>query len=541
MNFNRLFACTFLWSFAAVAPFASAAELLPADRPIESVIDHYVDALLAKENVTAAPQADDANRLRRTMLDLVGRIPTPQETREYIDSGEAEKRQQLVDRLLATPAYIQHQANEFDTMLMNGMNGSLREYLLKAFEEKRPWDQMFREMLLGREDDPEQKGALQFVKTRIGDIDKLANETSVMFFGVNVSCAKCHDHPLVPEWTQQHFFGMKSFFNRTFDNGGLIGERDYGLVKYTTTSGESHEAKLMFLTGTLLDEPEWKEPDDKEKKEEKKKLEELKKKKQPPPAPSFSRRAQLVDVALRADQNNYFAKAIVNKIWNRFFGRGLVMPIDQMHPENVPSHPELLDWLARDLVAHKFDLSRLVRGMVLSNAYSRSSRWDGEERPYDELFAVAQVRPLSPHQYASLLKIACTSPDQFSPETKPEDLAKRIENIQNAARGIASLIETPNADFQVSVAEALLFNNSDRIEKDLLRDGGDTLIGKLKSIDDPKELVRTAGWSILNREPDEDEAKAMVDFLASREEQKLEACRLLVWALITSSECRFNY
>jgi hypothetical protein len=534
-------------AFASSPMLVAAAELLPPDRPIQEAIDHYVELRLNDEGVTPASQADDANLIRRTTLDLVGRIPTVAETAEYVQSSDDNKRAALVERLMTSPAFVRHQATEFDTLLMYGNRGSLRNYLLAAIQENRPWDRMFREMLLGdlllpADADPVQKEAMQFVAVRVGDLDKLVNETSVTFFGVNVSCAQCHDHPLVPEWTQEHFYGMKSFVSRTFDNGGFLAEREYGMVNYKTTKGESRDARLMFLTGTVVDEPATKDPSDKEQKAEKEQLEQYKKDKKQPPPPKFSRRTQLADVALRPGEDQYFARAIVNNLWYRFYGYGLVMPLDQMHPENEPSHPELLDWLARDLIAHHYDLRRLVEGLVLSRTYARSSRWDQSSSPPSaNLFAVARVRPLSPQQYATSLRLASTNPDVFDASVKPEDVEKRIEGVENSARGLAALFEQPREDFEVSVAEALLLNNSDRVANELLRDAGDSLIGKLKTIDDPQSLVDIAVRTIFNRAPDSEEQKVLEQFVARRSDQRDESRRQLVWALLTSSECRFNY
>jgi hypothetical protein len=400
---------------------------------------------------------------------------------------------------------------------------------------------MFRDMLVGREDDPSQKDVLPFVRARANDLDKLSNEASVLFFGVNVSCAQCHDHPLVPNWTQDHFYGMKSFFSRTFEHGDFVGERTYGIVNYNTTSGEERTAQLMFLTGTVLSEPEANEPSDEEKKKERQTLEELKKNKQPPPSPAYSRRAQLVDVALRPEENRYFAKSIVNRIWHRLFGYGLVMPVDQMHPENMPSHPELLDWLARDLVEHGYDLNRLMRGLVLSRAYARSSWWESEERPSRTLFAVANVRPLTPYQYAASLHFASANPDRFSAEMNPADFEKRVEGIENAARGLAGLFDQPNDDFQVSVTEALLFNNSERIVNELLRDSGDSLVGKVKSVEDADELIKIVTWNVFCREPAGDELTQLKQFLDERADRRNDAIKQMIWALLASSEFRFNY
>ena len=388
---------------------ARGAELLPADRSLEEVIDHYIDAKLQAAGVAAVGQAEDTTLVRRLMLDLVGRIPVAVEAKAYSTNTEADKRAKLVDRLMASPTFARHQADQFDTLLMDGTKLSMREYLLTAFRENRPWDRMFRDMIVGEAGDEKQTGSIQFLKARATDIDKLTNEVSVVFFAhsVNVSCAKCHDHPLVADWTQNHFYGMKSFFNRLYDNGGFMGEKDYGLVSYNTKEGAPRDARLMFLTGEEVTEPAATEPNDKEKKEEKQLLEDLKKNKQPPPAPKFSRRGLIVDVALKpdADGKSFFSRAIVNHLWNRYFGRGLVAPVDQMHSGNSPSHPELLDWLARDFAAHGYDVRRLTRGILMSRAYSRSSVWNSNEKPLAELFAVATPRPLSPLQYGTTLRL----------------------------------------------------------------------------------------------------------------------------------------
>ncbi|MCO6458008.1 MAG: DUF1549 domain-containing protein [Pirellulaceae bacterium] len=540
------------WPLVGWPSILLAAELLPADRSPEEVIDYYIDARIREAGITAAPTADDATLIRRTMLDLAGRTPTVWEVQAYVASDDPAKRQELVERLLASPEFVRHQATEFDTLLMNGNQGSLREYLEQAFQEQRGWDRMFRDLLAGQPavESPEADGSklasaahsTRFLLSRINDLDKLASEASSLFFGVNVSCAQCHDHPLVPDWTQDHFYGMKSFFSRSFENGGFLGERDYGLINYKTVEGEARDARLMFLTGTVVEEPPDRTLTDQEQKDEKQQLDELKKQKQPPPPPAFSRREQLVDVALRPEERHYFSRAIVNRLWYRFFGRGLVMPLDQMHPENPPSHPELLDWLARDLVGHDYDLTRLVRSLVLSQAYARGSQWNPtSEPPAADLFAVAEVRPLTPAQYAVVLRMATSNPDQWGEQVSADDRQKRVDQVVGAARGLVSLFEQPGPDFQVGVAEALLLSNSQRIERELLRDASDSLLGKLKQLDDRSQQVATAIWNIYGRAPTDEEQRVLEEFLAERQEAPVEGCRQLVWALLCSSPCRFNY
>lgn len=525
-----------------VSRATGADELLAPDTPPQQAIDHYIGERLQRAGVSPAPQADDANLLRRTMIDLVGRPPTAAETKAYLAATESDKRDQLVERLMASPAFVRQQAAELDAWLMEGTKGSLREYLTKALRESRSWDRMFREMIVGEPDDAKQQGAIRFVAARAKDTDKLASDASILFFGVNVSCAKCHDHPLVDDWKQDHYYGMLSFFSRTFEAGEFLGEREYGRVSFKTVEGESRDAKLMFLTGTSIDEPAGNEPDEKSKRDEKKRLEELKQKKEPPPPPSYSRRAALVEAALRDEQQAFFAKAIVNQLIYRLYGRGLVMPVDQMHSENPPSHPELLAWLARDVQTHGYDLRRLIRGLVLSEAYARSSRWDSAAaRPADKLFAVAQVRALKPWQYGTLLKMAASDTDQIPADLSADDLDKKMEQFEGAGRGLASSFELPGVDFQVSVDEALLLSNGEKIATDLLRPGKGTLVGKLGEIGDNRAAAEAAIWNVLARPPAAEEAQALADYLTQRGDRAAEARRQIVWALLTCSECRFNY
>jgi hypothetical protein len=335
---------------------------------------------------------------------------------------------------------------------------------------------------------------------------------------------------------------MLSFFSRTFDVGEFLGEREYGNVNFKTVLGESKDAKLMFLTGVVLDEPPNEEPDEKAKKEEKKRIEELKKNKEPPPPPSYSRRAALVEAALGDEQNEFFARAIVNHVWNRFFGRGLVNPIDQMHAENRPSHPELLAWLARDMKAGGYDLRRLVRGIVLSQAYGRASRWDSaSDRPAAELFAVAQLRPLKPWQYGTLLALAARNHEQYPADMAADELDSQMQAIEDKGRSVGKAFELPGSDFQVGVDEALLLTNGETMAVDLLHDGKDMLVGQLNEIADPRAAAETAVWSVFSRPPADEELTVLTDYLKVRADRPADARRQLVWALLASSECRFNH
>ncbi len=536
----RLAIAATLASFAFAMLEPARAEV--ADRPIEAVIDQSIDEAIGVANVAPAPQADDATLIRRLTLDLVGRIPTTSEVNDFTNSKESQKRAKLIERLLASSGFARHQAAQFEVMFSpdgeRRGSGAIRDYLVGALKDGKPWDKIFRELMLPDETDAKQKGAADYLRPRLTDADKLANDVSVAFFGVNVSCAQCHDHPLVKDWTQDHFYGMKAFLARTYDASGIVAERGFGQIKYKPHKGPEKTAGLMFLTGSKLDDPTAREMTKDEQKKEKDAQEEAKKTKKTPPKPDFSARGKLVEVSLAKGNSAFFARSIVNRMWHRFFGAGLVNPLDQMHSENPASHPELLAWLAKDTAEHGYDLKRLVRGIAMSKAYSRSSRYSTESMPDARLFAVAKLKPLTPMQLATSLKIAAADPASFEGK-KPDDFEKAIEAMEGSARGFASLIAQPNENFQIGVGEALLFSNGDRLMKEFLTDGG--VLTKVKAIKDEKLAVTLLVQSAFGRSPTEDEVKSLVAYVQKRSDRPADAYRQVLWVLVTSPEFRFNY
>jgi hypothetical protein len=211
-----------------------------------------------------------------------------------------------------------------------------------------------------------------------------------------------------------------------------------------------------------------------------------------------------------------------------------------MHSANEPSHPELLAWLARDTIEHGYDIKRLTRGLVLSKAYARSSRWENDSPPKGHLFAVARVRPLSPMQMGAALRLATADPLGFA-NPKPDAFEKQIESLERSGQGMASMFEQPRDDFQISVMEALLFSNSTRIQSEVLSDSGDRLLGRLKLLKSTEEMIDTAVKNVFCRSPKPEEIEAIKAFLAKRADRPAEAARQMVWALLTSSEFRFNH
>lgn len=521
------------------------ADLLPGETAIEQAIDVYVQQKLDSKGLHPAPRGDDGTIIRRTTLDLAGRIPTREEAQAYVASPDPDKRTKLVDRLMSSPDFAFHFRNSLDTMLMAGHGnspGEWREYLLKSIRSNRPWDQLFKEMINGSEDNADVKPALAFLKARSRDLDQLTNDTSMLFFGVNVSCAKCHDHPLVEDWKQDHYYGMAAFFQRTYlTRKNLIAEKPSGEVKFKTTKGEDKVARVMFLSGAIVDEPVVQKTDEQKKQENDEVNRQMNDDKSGPPRkPDFSLREKLVDVALRSENERFFSKNIVNRVWAMLLARGLVHPLDQMHSANPASHPELLDWLTRDLVTHHYDLQRLVRGIALSETYARTSVWDSaSEPPAPEFFAVVAVKPLSARQYSLSLRMASTNPESVTSTVSPE-WAKRREDLERNAEGLAGSFEVPGENFQIGVDEALLFSNSPQLWNEFVRPDGDGLVACLKQKTDRNDQIDAAYWNVFSRPPMPEEKIVCDEFLTTHAADSVIGLRQLVWSLLSSPELRFN-
>ncbi len=507
-------------------------------------IDQHIAARLVKEGVEPAPIVDDGEFVRRVTLDLAGRIPTVAERDAYLQSENADRKLQLVQRLLDSPDYVFQQRDQLDILLLqrDEYNDRWREYLLEATRENRPWDQLFRETMLPEEYAATDTRPVAFLKRRTNDLDAMTNDSSVLWFGVNISCAKCHDHPLVEDWTQAHYYGMAAFFKRTFQTRkGFLSERFDGVPKYTDIGGQDHEAEMMFLTGQKLELP----PTEAEGDALKKLQEQIKKAEQDdkaddPPRPVFRPRAKLVETALSETEQRYFARNIANRLWARFFGRGLVHPLDQMHSHNPPSHPELLDELTAELIRSGYDLRRLIQAIVLTNSYAQSVRHTAASTLAPEWFAMAVPRALTPRQLSLSLRIAGANPTKLT-GLQGEDWTTKREQLERQSDGQARQLAIPDEDFQVPVTEALWFSNNNWIETDLLNGSGDRIIGYLKELTNDHQAVQAATRCVLSREATEEELRTMVEYLASRGDRRESALKQVVWALVSSPEFRFNH
>jgi Protein of unknown function (DUF1549)/Protein of unknown function (DUF1553) len=500
--------------------FSALLVLLLSPEPVAAGIDARLESFWQAEGIKPAALADEATLLRRLTLDLAGRIPTPGETQAFLADPSPGKRTRAVHRLMAGPEYALHLGRVLDEIIQGRLAGDpdFLEYLRSAIAEHRPWDGIFRDILLGPWDTKERKRAERFLARRVNNLDDLTNDTTRVFFGVDVSCARCHDHPLVQDWKQDHYFGMAAFFNPTYEGskgkrGAAVQEKQTAPVSFVTTKGQRRTAKAMFLSGRVIEDPADK-------------------------SASVSRREQLVRVAL--EEKSFFSRAIVNRLWAYFLGRGLVQPLDQMHSANPPVVPDLLEWLADDFAAHGYDLDRLVAALVSSRDYRLASTRAEQGEANDGPFARAGLRPLTPAQLALSMALAAGD-GTYDQLAEPAAREKRYRELEGQVAGLAKsgLLDARTDRFQSSTVEALFLSNAPEIQR-LVQPNGKNLVARLAATPDTGKLVETAVWAVLSRAPEADERAYLAKWIDGHQE-RARACSELVWALLTSAEFRFNH
>jgi Protein of unknown function (DUF1553)/Protein of unknown function (DUF1549) len=332
------------------------AGMIVDQRKPRNFIDEQIDRQLARLNLPPSPACDDAEFVRRTYIDTIGRLPMIDEARAFFADAAPSRRDALIDSLLARPEFSDYWTYKWSDLLM--LNGTrLRPQALKTYYQwirkqvagDVPWDQFVRAIIAATGESVE-NGPTNFYALSQSPEDMTENVCQA-FLGLSIGCAKCHNHPL-EKWTNDQYYGMASLFARVRAKGwgGEGRDGDGRRTLYVASSGELVQPRTgKPQPPTPLDAPPLAFDD---------------------PA---DRRISLAKW-LTAPENPYFARSITNRVWANFFGVGLVEQVDDMRVSNPASNDTLLATTADFLVRHKFDLKALMRVILQSNAYQRTSR-----------------------------------------------------------------------------------------------------------------------------------------------------------------------
>jgi hypothetical protein len=536
-----------------------------AAESIVQVIDRQVTEGWAREKVQPAALCDDAEFVRRVYLDLIGRIPTRDEVVAFLGDTASDKRTKRIDALLAGGEFARHWRENLHVHLMGGLpfsgDPAWRAWLETALQQNRKWDEIARDVLRGRSVKADERGPAHFLASRLAQgetgFDAVTRDVSRIFFGVDIQCARCHKHPDVKQWKQESYWGMLAFYRRSYlvpiKGQQFLAEQATGDVEYVTKSNGKVVARPTFLGGERLVEPApsvrpaggpaaGNAAAPKENPADYIVPPEDGKEKTRVPVPRFSRRDKFVEGAVQAD-NPFFKRAIVNYVWAQMLGRGLVEPIDQMHDANPGSHPELLRRVADDFTEHRFDLRYLVRAIASSRTYQLSSRVAaGAAQPPDAAFACGLVRALSAQQLATALLIAAGYYEGLNVaggavQPDPAALRARLETQQTANLTLLAGKLGGNGTAGAGVAEALFQANSREFAEFLARGGQTARLTAMADTALPDELFLRA----LSRHATAEEVGMVRQYLRARPGNRSAACEQLLWALVASSEFRFNH
>ncbi len=443
-----------------------------ADETLSRRIDGIVQKGLEKAKLSASPRSDDVDFLRRVYLDITGRIPTMAQAVAFLDDSNPGKRAKLIDELLSRPEYGFYFAlrwNELivdrtaDKRLTRAFNSpAFHDWLTAQFNKGTGWDEIVRAMLTAEGDFKTNPAGTFIMSNRVNGFPRpedIASMTGRLFMGLNVRCAQCHDHPSVDQWLQKDFWGMAAFF------------------------GQVRDHSLQLNTGDENRNPKWAETPNPDAKIEKGYMSRLRSVGQIPPQVGpriaiprgndptaissivdakffLSATPALPDTGpyrpkfaawLTSKENPYFARASVNRLWAHFFARGLVNPIDDMTPQNAPSHPELLDLLEREFKASGFNTKQMVRAICNSETYQRSSRPTKENREDQEWYSHMPMRVLNPHQLLDSYSLALSrtvpilfgNRDAWTANFMPQDADEPATNL---TQGIPQFLQMMNGN-----------------------------------------------------------------------------------------------
>ena len=497
-------------------------------------IDRQVFAKLRQVKLAPFPATSDSAFLRRVYLDAIGVLPTPQETGSFLGSADPAKRAQLIDRLLERPEYVSHWLVKFEDWFRNSQyysqgrtNASFKRYLAGLIREDRPFDEAAREMITATGDTTVHPAgnfwhpAMDFM-LKTFEVSKATPTVTRLFLGQRIECAECHNHPL-ENLTQDDFYGMAAFFARLKVKHGYA---QYRRIWYNAREGEVlHPASKQPVAPKFLDGAV------------------------PRIAEGEDRRVVLAGWITRT-QTMQFARTAANRIWAEYFGAGIVEPADDFRSTNMPTHPELLDGLAKAFIESGFRFKPLHRLILNSQIYQLSSRAPGRPGGVDPLekllLARYEPRKLPAEVLLDAIVQVTGVPQEFTgypPGTSPKDLV-----ATNGSTYFLTTFGVPRRDImeprsqEPSLSQALHLMNSDAVREKIEKPGN--VLGELleRTIND-REVLDALYMRAYSRKPTAKQWQAVESYLSSEKEAGRGRRRMfenVLWTILNSKEFQLN-
>ena len=521
--------------FSASVPLGAPVENLPSSR---NFVDQHVFSNLKEIGVPPSPVCGDATFLRRVTLDIAGCLPKVDEVASFLASRDEDKRDKIIDALLRSPDYADYFASKWTALLKNRRddtsdivsNFAFHAWVRDSLLANKPYDQFVRELLAATGTVIGNPPVAWY--KRVKEPKQQLEDVAQLFLGVRMQCAQCHHHPF-ERWSQDDYYSFAAFFSQ-------VGR------KPSSTRGEDmifHKRGIAVATNLKTGSP-------------------LKPAALGDTIPSIAAdedpRLRLADWMSSKD-NQFFAKALVNRYWKHFFHRGLIEPEDDIRDTNPPTNPALLGALEKHFISSGFDLKELVRVITRSQTYQLSetpNEYNGADR---QNYSRYYPRRLQAEVLLDAIDGLTESPTDFAnlpPGTRAVSLP---DNSYNKSSLFLRVFGRPEGESvcecervqSSSLAQSLHLINSPEIKSKLANPNGRA--ERLAKENKPAEVkIRELYMAAFSREPRPEELKTVLDFLSEPrvdsdgkfvDAQKVsrENFQDLIWALMNAKEFLFNH
>ena len=507
---------------------------------------NFIDELALKQlrrlNLKPSPSAGDSEFLRRVYVDTIGTLPTEKEVREFLADRSPDKRNRVIESLLSRPEFVDYWTYKWSDVLM--LNGNLlRPEAIKTYyhwvkghvEKNTPWDEFVREVVTAQGSSFE-NGATNFYALH-QDPEAMSENVSQAFLGLSIGCAKCHNHPL-EKWTNDQYYAMANLFSRVRAKGWGGDSR----------SGDGKRTLYVVSSGELI-QPRTGKP-------------------QPPtpldsdPLPFDAAEDRRVYLAkwLTAKENPYFARSITNRVWANFFGVGLVEQIDDMRVSNPASNEELLSAAAKYLADNNFDLKKLMRVILQSQTYGRTSKPLAENKDEKQFYSRYYPRRMMAEVLLDAISQVTEVPSEFNEILFPGGDKKATEFYPKGTRALQLYDSAVGSYFlktfgrnqrritcecersdEPSMVQVLHISNGNTINDKLTAKDG--CVSRAMSSSKPDyQIIEQAYLTCLARFPTDEEMKRLLEVFASaNDSERREVVEDLYWAILSSREFLFNH
>lgn len=514
----------------------------PQANEVVSYVNHDLASAWKAAGVKPADAATEAEWCRRLYLRLLGRIPTVDELQQYLADKHKNRRDLVVSKLLDSELYAdefaEHWANRWTNLLIGRTGGTdgndlasregLQAYLQESLRRNKPYNELVRELISatgsGKVGAPDFNGAANFLLASLDEDGTLATmRVSRLFLGMNLHCAQCHNHPSL-DWTQKDYWSLNACFrqmqaersedaaklvNRDF--AGKSGDQDEAEVYFQLPSGLMAAAYPRFLDGTELPR---------------------------------SGKVSVVDrrsrVAELIAKSQWLAPTVVNRMWGHFFGYSFTGPQDDLWGDGQSTHPELVEKLARDFVASGYDLRSLMRWIVLTDAFSRSSKMgpgslvDAPEAGTAPLFSRYYTRQMQAEEVYESLLVAGNLRRQAG---KTGNITQaRVQWLSQFNRRMATDDGREESNFDGSFRQALTLMNGDLMQRVVSHEQDGQLRGVITSKLPFEQKLEHLFLAALSRRPTKKEMDAVRQLSKLAGGDEATTLQDVWWGLLNSNE-----